>query len=638
MTNKNKNKLVDQSDDDPTSEIEIPVTFRKSGSFSQPEIEVDEPTFDIDELGQKTGGRTRAELETALNDQAKLTEEVSFELEQMRSQHRGLEAELSAREEIAAKLLTEIEEAQARADDAVRALAAGEESSKSAIADLEKAQQMAERLQNKASGLQSATREFKRKIKLLESRLESEEKKNVALQRTLNKQKKKAQSPRQQSKHDSKETAKLRKQLQAARSELDSLRNYVSGRKDSWEAQNAELEDVHNQLAARNEEISRISDDVDERNSQLIRSREQYIATSDQLAQQKSKIRKLAKKNRELERTLLPQATADVAACQMRIAEQSGELASKNQQLEALAADNQRIQQYSDSLRMQLQDQLAVSNVSVAMRHKLEAGVDSANETINKLNAALEAEKEANRDHINTIENLRSEFDEEIGQIRLELGESEETLAEQAQLAEQLASDLLDHQDYRQALESQLSEAERRSEDAIRKLTRELKKARTDSEEYSRKIGIKDNAIAELIQELSNHTSNIELKGDVENALQGIDGFRSDSDNEAEQDNRDRVARLLVGNVDGRMLRFPLFKDRLTIGRTSHNDIQLNMQYVSRRHAVISTDNGQTRVIDWGSKNGVYVNEKQIGEQVLHSGDVVSIGMADFRYEERAMR
>jgi pSer/pThr/pTyr-binding forkhead associated (FHA) protein len=81
-----------------------------------------------------------------------------------------------------------------------------------------------------------------------------------------------------------------------------------------------------------------------------------------------------------------------------------------------------------------------------------------------------------------------------------------------------------------------------------------------------------------------------------------------------------------------------LFKNRLTIGRTSHNDIQLNMHYVSRRHAVISTDHGQTRVIDWGSKNGVFVNDEQVTERILKSGDTVSIGTAEFRYEERLKR
>ena len=90
--------------------------------------------------------------------------------------------------------------------------------------------------------------------------------------------------------------------------------------------------------------------------------------------------------------------------------------------------------------------------------------------------------------------------------------------------------------------------------------------------------------------------------------------------------------------MDDQELRFPLFKDRLTIGRTKDNDIQLRAGYVSRRHAVIQTDGDKTRIIDWGSKNGVHVNSTMVSEHFLHHGDIVMIGNARFRYEERKKR
>ena len=57
-----------------------------------------------------------------------------------------------------------------------------------------------------------------------------------------------------------------------------------------------------------------------------------------------------------------------------------------------------------------------------------------------------------------------------------------------------------------------------------------------------------------------------------------------------------------------------------------------------RRHAVIVVDHDTTRVIDWGSKNGVFVNAERITEHFLKNGDSVRIGTADFRYEERPKR
>jgi pSer/pThr/pTyr-binding forkhead associated (FHA) protein len=95
---------------------------------------------------------------------------------------------------------------------------------------------------------------------------------------------------------------------------------------------------------------------------------------------------------------------------------------------------------------------------------------------------------------------------------------------------------------------------------------------------------------------------------------------------------------VLVGKIGDKLLRFPLFKDRLTIGRAADNDIQLNASYISRRHAVVQTDGETTRIIDWGSKNGVYVNSARITEHFLKDGDIVSIGRAHFRYDERPKR
>ena len=53
---------------------------------------------------------------------------------------------------------------------------------------------------------------------------------------------------------------------------------------------------------------------------------------------------------------------------------------------------------------------------------------------------------------------------------------------------------------------------------------------------------------------------------------------------------------------------------------------------------MIVTEGDITRVIDWGSKNGVFVNGARVTEHFLASGDIVAIGTAKFRYEERPKR
>ncbi len=149
---------------------------------------------------------------------------------------------------------------------------------------------------------------------------------------------------------------------------------------------------------------------------------------------------------------------------------------------------------------------------------------------------------------------------------------------------------------------------------------------------------------------MAKKSEQLESIGEIEEVIQEIDTRMSERFDEQDTDaadhrgsapvaaDRDRITRVLVGNIGEQELRFPLFKKRLTIGRTSDNDIQLKTSYISRRHAVVLTEGDATRVIDWGSKNGVYVNSERVTERFLANGDIVAVGNAKFRYEERPKR
>jgi predicted component of type VI protein secretion system len=55
---------------------------------------------------------------------------------------------------------------------------------------------------------------------------------------------------------------------------------------------------------------------------------------------------------------------------------------------------------------------------------------------------------------------------------------------------------------------------------------------------------------------------------------------------------------------------------------------------ISRRHAEITVQSGQARVVDLGSTNGTFVNGKKLtGEQILMPGDSVQFGSLVLRYE-----
>jgi len=78
--------------------------------------------------------------------------------------------------------------------------------------------------------------------------------------------------------------------------------------------------------------------------------------------------------------------------------------------------------------------------------------------------------------------------------------------------------------------------------------------------------------------------------------------------------------------------RYVLDRTFINIGRESSNDIVLDRDSVSRRHARIALRNGERVLIDLGSTNGTYVNDRQIQEHRLRSGDQLKVGNSILKY------
>jgi len=635
VANKNKKdkELVGSNDDESTSEFEVEPLLR-SMQNDEPEIEVDAVTFDIDDHENEVSQRSKIELKADLKSKVTRIEELEFEVEQLSGKNRGLEEELKARVEITESLHSEIADAQQRLDESQHKIDQHNQDTSQLKKNVDSAQAKLDRLKTKSDGLNTTIKNLRNKTGKLESELTAKKKQIVTLEKLQKKLTKQKQKPDKN--RISKNERELSQQLQKTQTEIAELKTYIDGRKDEWVTLNAQVDEANRQLADGQNRITELEAELDDRNTQLVRSREQYISASENLTKQKAHVRKLRKHNHELETELNQDAKKRIVASDKRIEEQSGRIEGLIHELTELHRDRDQVAQYADTLRMQLQDQVSISKVSVAMREKLESGLDHANAAIDALAEKQKTAQDLNEELTRANELLKKDHDKQIRQIRFELGAAEETIAGHQTINEQLVSDLFDNRSFQQALETQLDEVEQRSNQSVAELDAELKKARNDAEELERNLRNKDAVISELMQELSSRSDSIELKDDTDNVLQKIDGFKTDT-YDAQADN-DRVARQLIGNADGKELRFPLFKNRLTIGRTAHNDIQLNMQYISRRHAVISSDHGQTRVIDWGSKNGVFVNNVQVTEKILVSGDIVTIGTTDFRFEERAKR
>jgi two-component system, cell cycle response regulator len=79
--------------------------------------------------------------------------------------------------------------------------------------------------------------------------------------------------------------------------------------------------------------------------------------------------------------------------------------------------------------------------------------------------------------------------------------------------------------------------------------------------------------------------------------------------------------------------KYILDEEEFTIGRDVKNNIVVDLDNVSRRHAKITTRQGKSFVVDLGSTNGTYLNDQEVLEETpLRSGDFVKVGGSIFKF------
>lgn len=85
------------------------------------------------------------------------------------------------------------------------------------------------------------------------------------------------------------------------------------------------------------------------------------------------------------------------------------------------------------------------------------------------------------------------------------------------------------------------------------------------------------------------------------------------------------VAKIIL-TVDGTVLQeLPLLKERITIGRRSHNDIVIDDLAISAEHAVIVTILKDSFLEDLNSTNGTQINGQPVKKHFLQDNDVIEL-------------
>lgn len=76
-----------------------------------------------------------------------------------------------------------------------------------------------------------------------------------------------------------------------------------------------------------------------------------------------------------------------------------------------------------------------------------------------------------------------------------------------------------------------------------------------------------------------------------------------------------------------------LYKRKIIIGRASDCDIVIDDPYISKKHAQIQFKDGVAYIIDLGSKNGTFVDNRRISSQPLSSGATIKIGETKIKFQ-----
>jgi hypothetical protein len=92
------------------------------------------------------------------------------------------------------------------------------------------------------------------------------------------------------------------------------------------------------------------------------------------------------------------------------------------------------------------------------------------------------------------------------------------------------------------------------------------------------------------------------------------------------------VAKIIVAVGDQVVQEIIISKERITIGRRSHNDVVIEDIAISGEHAVIVTRKNDSLLEDLNSTNGTQVNGQPVKQHFLQNQDVIELAKYRIRY------
>ena len=366
-----------------------------------------------------------------------------------------------------------------------------------------------------------------------------------------------------------------------------------------------------------------------EENSKLRAEVSATSADRDDLQQQ---LERRNASQRELEHRLqseterLAQLQADAAQFDRRGAELAVELEARTAQLRSADAERAELRARFESAQAELtahaqQRERQAASQSEAERERAQHGLALARsqEDLSELQRRVAGHCEALR----AVEGQRQIYDSM-------LREREEMLDQAGARA--------------QAAEARAHAAEARAQEAERVLTQrppepdpELPRRIAALEAQLGESQAEVRTLAEQLQRAQESAAALRTELDARSAAEADAAPGSalaaepELEPEPEPMPKSEVTRLLVRTTGDTGIVHELGR-RTTIGRTPDNDLRIDEDFISRRHAVVLTGPKGTIVEDLNSTNGVYVNGARVVRHELREGDLLIIGQTGFRY------
>jgi chromosome segregation ATPase len=374
--------------------------------------------------------------------------------------------------------------------------------------------------------------------------------------------------------------------LRSHQEEIDSLRASlasVAGSRQQLEASlaaaTASVQQLEQRLRGQSEQLRASDAQREELRARLQQAQEDLAALAQQRAQQEAALAAQAQRAIGGHEAALQRSQADLAELQRRVTRHE----------EALRHAEGRRYIFDSMLREreQLADELAGQLATVREQQR----------TLEQRLAQQDQQAHARAQQLITdgaaALTRADELEAGLRHVRAELSEAQGAALTAQRRATRLDTDLADHAAVADALREQLRTAESASESLRGDLA----------------------AAEDLIRSREAELAQLARQARLESS-------------EPAPDTRERILVRTEGN-EGIV---HVLGHRTTVGRTPDNDLRIDVDYISRHHAVLLYAAGGTTVEDLDSTNGVFVNNMRVARRQLSAGDLVTFGKTTFRF------